>query len=216
MKKNNESTMQKILSSPIFFLGVIVVIFGAIIYFSGDTIEKDALISDYEHNPDVVTITEYGDYQCPACGNMYVVLEEILKDYEGKVWLDYRHFPLSIHENAENASMASECAREQGKFWDMHEKLYKNQNNLQLENLGKFAVELELEMDKFNNCMADNKYIDKINKEKSMGELDDLTGTPTFYVNGKKVINSENSRYLPKIDDFRYLIDRELEKREDK
>ncbi|MCK5332333.1 DsbA family protein [Candidatus Parcubacteria bacterium] len=213
--KNKKQTnfIEGIISSPIFFLGIIVVIFGALIYFSGNSSEENSLSSGYDYNSDVVTIVEYGDYQCPACGSMYLTVEELLKEYEGKVVLDYRHFPLDGHEYAVGASMASECAREQGKFWEMHEKLYKNQKKLQPENLKIFAGELKLDMDKFNSCMDENRYLDKINKEKSLGETDRITATPTVYVNGKQVINSENSRYLPKIDDFKDMINTALEEK---
>src|SRR5680860_618385 len=207
--KNQTSFLKDIISSPLFFIAIIVVIFGAIIYYVDDGTEKDLLISGYNYNPDVVTITEYGDYQCPACGKMYEVVEDILKEYEGKITLDYRHFPLSFHENAMKASVASECAREQGKFWEMHGQLYTNQTKLQIEDLKLYASQLQLDSDSFTTCLDENRYTDKINEEKAKGELDKINGTPTFYVNGQKLTNSENDKYLPVIEDFEKAIEAE-------
>jgi len=222
--KNEKSSVLEVLSSPIFFLAAIILVFAGLFYFSSRGQNED-IISSYTENEiwknsanikgdanAPITIVEYGDYQCPACGVVYNMVENILKEYSGKIKLEYRHYPLPFHNFAEKASIASECAGEQGSFFEMHEKLYKNQNNLQESDLEKYAKEIVSDFEKFKICFDSNGYLDKINKQKNMGENDNAAGTPSFFINGRAIENSSNKNYLPAIEDFRREINIELEK----
>jgi protein-disulfide isomerase len=224
MKNEKNSLVQKIIANPIFFLVAIILIFAGLFYFSNRG-QNGGLISSYVEDETIknsanikgdisapITVIEYGDYECPACGNSYDMVESVMKEYAGKIKLEYRHYPLPFHKFAEKASIASECAGEQGKFWEMHEKLYKNQKNLQESDLERYAKEIVSDFGKFKACFDANGYIDKINKQKNMGENDKITGTPSFFINGQVIENSNDKKYLPIIDDFRREINIELEK----
>jgi len=212
MENKKEIFFQKIISNPIFFLVAIILIFAVIFYFFGNKEESGSMNSIYDYGDSVVVIVEYGDYQCPACISSYTMIEQILKEYEGKVKLDYRHFPLPGHEFALKASIVAECAREQGKFWEMHAKLYESAGKLDENSLNEYAKELGLDEEKYSDCFNHNKYIETVNEQKRQGIKDKISGTPTFFINGKKVVNLKNSKYLPNIEDFRREIDAELEK----
>ncbi|MCK4918817.1 MAG: thioredoxin domain-containing protein [Candidatus Pacebacteria bacterium] len=218
--KNKTGFMQKILSSPLLFIVIIMVLFGTIIYFSSSDLKSSSYQEDKnwsnaenikgpENAP--ITMVEYGDYECPACRNSYGMVKEVINEYQDQIKLIYRHYPLQFHKDAQGASIASECAGEQGKFWEMHEKLYTGKRGLKEKGLKIYAKEVGVDEEKFNECFAGNGYFDKINKQKEQGEKDAINGTPAFFINGKQVINSRNSKYLPTIQDFRNMINAELE-----
>ncbi|MBD3263142.1 thioredoxin domain-containing protein, partial [Candidatus Woesearchaeota archaeon] len=101
------------------------------------------------------------------------------------------HFPLDFHENAQIAAEASECAREQGKFWEYHDKIFENQISISQNYLQKWAGELGLDTEQFNDCLTSGKYSDKVNKDKNDGIAAGVSGTPTFFVNGKKIVGAQ-------------------------
>ncbi len=154
-----------------------------------------------------VTIVEFGDYQCPACGASYPVIEQILKDYPKKVNFVFRHFPLPLHLNSLEAAEAAEAAGEQGKYWQMHELLYKNQSDWSeskavLEIFINYAKELGLNIDLFKSSMSSNKFIDKINSDKNDGTSLGINSTPTFFVNGTRLNNwsyNEFKKYIENV-----------------
>jgi protein-disulfide isomerase len=138
-----------------------------------------------------VTIIEFSDFQCPFCARFHTqTLPQIKSKYidTGKVKLVYRDFPLtSIHPNAEPAAEASECADEQGKFWEMHDLLFEKQDEWSDIGISKFkdyAKELNLDADKFNKCLDSSKYKDEISKDMQDGVAAGVQGTPAFFVNG--------------------------------
>ncbi|MFA6887975.1 MAG: thioredoxin domain-containing protein [Candidatus Woesearchaeota archaeon] len=139
-------------------------------------------------NPNAtVTITEFSDFQCPACGSAYTVVEQIMEEYSDKVRLEYKHFPLtSIHTYAFKAAEASECANDQGKFWEYVDILFTHQNELTNGDLKNYAVSLGLDENLFNNCLdsdAKKKYVTADYNE-GVGKI---KGTPTFFINGQKL-----------------------------
>ncbi len=224
MKNEKNNLIQKIITNPVFFLIAIILVLAGLFYFSNRG-QDGNLISSYmedeawKNSANIkgdanapITIVEYGDYQCPACGSYYNIAENVLQEYSGKIKLEYRHYPLPFHKFAPKASVAAECAGEQGKFWQMHEKLYKNQKNLQESDLEKYAREIVPDLEKFKACFSAGGYLDKINKQKSMGDKDKISGTPSFFINGRVIENSKDKNYLPTIDDFRREINAELEK----
>jgi protein-disulfide isomerase len=151
-----------------------------------------------------VTLVEYSDFQCPYCGAVEPTLEKILTDYKGKVKLVYRHYPLSFHENAQKAAEASECANDQGKFWELHDKMYQNQTALTVDNLKQYAKDLKLNTSKFNTCLDNGTYAQKVKDEETQGTSYGVEGTPATFVNGTLV-----SGAVP-YDSFKQVIDAAL------
>jgi len=152
-----------------------------------------------------VTMIEYSDFQCPFCQRHVPTLDKILADYKGKVRLIYRHFPLtSIHPNAQKSAEAAECAGEQGKFWEMHDKLFENQTALQVDNLKQYAKDLGLNTSQFNSCLDDGKYASKVNKQASEAQASGITGTPGTWVGDQLVKGA-----YP-YDTFKQLVDAQL------
>lgn len=125
-----------------------------------------------------VTLVEYSDFQCPYCGTFYPTVKQIMENYKGKVKLVYRHFPLSFHPEAQPAAEASECASEQGKFWEFHDNLFENQAQLSSSYYPQVAQKLGLNMSKFNDCVATHKYRQKVLDQSATGDAAGVQGTP--------------------------------------
>ncbi|MEK7623391.1 MAG: thioredoxin domain-containing protein [Patescibacteria group bacterium] len=126
-----------------------------------------------------VTLVEYSDFECPYCGQFYPTVKQAMKEYEGKVRLVYRHFPLvQIHPQAEPAALASECADEQGKFWQFHDKLFENQGSLSDAYYTQIAKELGLNASKFADCVKGKKYESKVQSQAASGSDAGVRGTP--------------------------------------
>jgi len=139
-----------------------------------------------------VTLVEFGDYVCPACGNYSPYVQKILTDFPGKVNFVFRNYPLSYHTNAPLASYAAGAAGIQGKYWEMHEKLYSTQNdwsNLQdpTTKFVAYAKEMGLNTDQFTKDMGSQAVKDAVQRDTNDGNAVSLTETPTFYINGSKV-----------------------------
>ncbi len=228
MKNKQNNSKKESAFNPIFVLIVIGLVFAGLFYFfpwgSGEKTNNGGVTSSlYEENDNwknsenvwgsqdaPITLVEYGDYQCPACGNMRDIVEGILNQYNGKIRLIYRHYPLSFHKFAFKASIAAECAGEQGKFWEMHDKLYQNQKQLENGDLKKYAGEIGADTERFEKCFDNDGYAEKINKQKEQGDKDNIQGTPAFFINGKELKNAEDERYLPRMEDFKREIDLKL------
>lgn len=128
-------------------------------------------------NADVV-LYEWSDFQCPYCGRFHPTMVQIMKEYEGKVKWVYRHFPLSFHPNATPAANASECASEQGKFWEFADVMFTSQDQLSDDFYKKVAGDLKLNMGKFNDCYSAKKYQAKITQQLNDGSAAGVSGTP--------------------------------------
>ncbi len=152
-----------------------------------------------------VTIVEFSDYQCPYCGRAEATVLEVLKKYGDKVRLVYRDYPLAMHQNANVAAQASECAKEQGKFWEMHDAMFANQSKLTQPDLLETAGSLKMDKDKFKACLDGGKYKDEVQKDFDDGQKYGVTGTPTFFINGIPVVGARD------VNSFADLIDAELE-----
>lgn len=144
-----------------------------------------------------VTMIEFSDFQCPFCSQYFTqTLPAVEKNYidSGKVKLVFKNMPLeNLHPNAKAAAMAAECANEQGKFWDYHNKLFANQNswaNLSSVNatstFKQYALQIGLDTTNFNSCVDSGKYSDKVNKDSQDGASYGATGTPTFFIGNDK------------------------------
>ena len=156
-----------------------------------------------------VTIVEYTDFQCPACGAYYPLIKQLTDELGNKVRLVIRHYPLmQIHKNALAGARASEAAGRQGKFWEMYDQLFTNQNEWSSAEdpmksmFPAYAGRIGLDVEKFRQDMADPSIDDKINQDRQSGNDLDITGTPTFFLNGKKLTNPRS------IEEFKSVIEK--------
>jgi protein-disulfide isomerase len=133
-----------------------------------------------------VTLVEFSDFQCPFCARVNPTIEKAMKEYDGKIRLVYRQFPLTnIHPNALRAAEASLCARDQGKFWAMHDAMFADQRGLSADGLKATAVKLGLKANQFNECLDSKKYQDDVLAERLAGVAAGVKGTPALFVNGR-------------------------------
>lgn len=134
----------------------------------------------------------YSDFECPYCARFVDTIEKVKAGFGDKVAITFRHFPLVFHKEAMPAAVASECAAEQGKFWEMHNKLFEDNENKKFnkEEFKNDAKELGLDQAKFNQCLDTNKYKEKVQKQMLEGKNAGVTGTPTTFVNGEFVIGA--------------------------
>lgn len=138
-----------------------------------------------------VVVEVYSDFQCPACEAGAKYMENILSKFNDQIKYEYHHFPLTvIHENAFNAALASECANDQGKFWELHDLMFDNQENLAKDNLKNLASQIDgIDTVSFNACLDTRAEKDIVNADVREGEGLGIQGTPTFYINGRELNN---------------------------
>jgi protein-disulfide isomerase len=132
-----------------------------------------------------VAIIEFSDYQCPFCGRYAKdTYPQLIKDYVdvGKIKYVWRDYPLSFHQNAQKAAEAAQCAGEQGKFWEMHDRLFENQQTIAATDLPKHAEALQLEASKFQQCLDSGRYAADIKKDFDLANTYGITGTPSFLI----------------------------------
>ncbi|MFZ2681613.1 MAG: DsbA family protein [Patescibacteria group bacterium] len=135
-----------------------------------------------------LTIVEFADFGCPFSEQESYVIEAIARQYPEDVRVVYRDFPLTdIHPGADLAAEASECANEQGKFWEYHDVLYRNSGNFTEDALVDFATQLNLNTGSFRTCLQSGKYTDEVAQDLADGVAAGVTGTPTFFLNGEKI-----------------------------
>ncbi|MEA2055296.1 MAG: thioredoxin domain-containing protein [Candidatus Thermoplasmatota archaeon] len=141
-----------------------------------------------------VTMIEFSDFECYYCGKFYTeTLSQLKTNYidTGKVKFVYRDYPLAMHQNAQKAAEAAECAGEQGKFWEYHNKLLENQNALDNESLKQYAKDLGLDETQFNTCLDSGEMTSEVQKDFSDGSSYGVTGTPTFFINDQKLVGAK-------------------------
>lgn len=169
-------------------------------------------IKDTEYvkgNPDApIEIIEYSDFECPYCLAFSQSLEQVFAEYGDQVKLVYRHFPLSFHPNAQKAAEASECAGEQGKFWEMHDQIFASAEvgNMGVARWKELAQNLGLNTSQFNDCLDTGKYAGKVAADMSEGQAAGVTGTPGSFINGQPLKGA-----LPYAQ-IKAIIDAELQK----
>lgn len=162
----------------------------------GGAVDSQSLVRETSHmtgNKDAkVTIVEFGDYQCPFCAQVEPMVERLRQEYKNNAHVNFvfRNFPLSQHTKALVTAEAAEAAGEQGKFWEMHDWLYANQDKwvsgdhmVLIENA---AREMGLDMGKFRDSWKGEKFAEVITADSKDGESLGVTGTPTFFINGEK------------------------------
>ncbi len=132
-----------------------------------------------------ITLLEYGDFECPYCRAARPILEGLTRQHPEEIRLVFRHFPIStIHPHAILAAEAAEAAGAQGKFWEMHDMLFKHQEHLELEALHRYAEEIGLDMARFDQEMQVGRYESKVKADFRKGIRDGANGTPTIFING--------------------------------
>lgn len=160
-------------------------------------------------DPDAqVTIIEFSDFECPFCKRFYDnTLSQLEEEYieTGKAKLVYRDFPLSIHPDAQKAAEAAECAEDQGMFWEYHDMLFENQQALDTASLKSYANTLGLDTAEFDSCLDSGKHAQEVKDDFNDGRAAGVSGTPTFFINGQKIVGAQP------IDAFRQIIDAELQ-----
>lgn len=203
--------------TTLIICAVIIFIFGALYVFSrgnssgGVSTVKDTQVNENDwtrgaQNPKV-TLLEYSDFQCPACGAYEPVVLKIQKEFKDTLSFSYRHFPLSqIHQNALIASKASEAAGMQKKFWEMHDMLFENQSEWSTSGNAKdifigYAKKIGLDVIKFSSDIDSKEIEAKIKKSYEDGSILGVNATPTFFINGKNIKSPTN------YDDFKKMID---------
>jgi protein-disulfide isomerase len=159
-----------------------------------------------------VEVTEYGDFECPACAGFATVQMPTIKEQliaTGKVRWRYRDYPLPMHPYARFAAHAAQCAGEQGKFWEMHDQLFSNHSWAQTGRdpsrlFRDFAGAAGVDLGRYAACMESGRYASRIEFSRQEGEQRKVNGTPTFFVNGAEL---RTGRRLPASDDFKNLVD---------
>ncbi len=151
-----------------------------------------------------VTIVAFEDFQCPFCARVQPTLKQLLTDYKGKVRVVFKHNPLSFHKDAALAAEASMAAGEQGKFWQYHDLLFKNQKALKRPDLESYAKQLGLNMKRFNAALDNGKFKKHIADDQALANKTGARGTPNFFINGIKFVGAKP------LADFKKVIDDEL------
>jgi protein-disulfide isomerase len=152
---------------------------------------------DHRAGPDdaAVTLTEYGDFECPHCGAAHPVVQEVRRTLGSQLRFVFRHFPLAqAHPHAQRAAEAAEAAAAQGEFWGMHDLLFENQDALEDSDLLRYAVALKLDGERFAKELSAGLYTDRVRRSFRSGVRSGVNGTPTFFING---VRHDDSWDLP-------------------
>lgn len=175
------------------------------------SVDDDAFVGNEKAK---VTIVEFSDFQCPFCRVFWSgAYQQIKKEYidTGKVKLVYRDYPLSFHPAAQTSAEAAECAHEQGKFWEMHDKIFGEQAKQGTGTvtygaieLKKWASQIGVDLAKFNQCFDSGKYKTEVENDFADGSAYGVSGTPTLYVNGNPIVGAQPFSV------FKTIIDNEL------
>ena len=158
-----------------------------------------------------VTIVEYSDFQCPYCARAHqTISEQVMKEYDGKVKLVYKNYPLPFHPWAEPAAVAAACAFDQDPdaFWKLYDYFFTNQQQLNPQNVKEKATEAlkgtKVNMEKWNDCVDNKKTLERIKADMAEGQTVGVSGTPAFIINGRKISGAQPFQ------NFKAVIDDEL------
>ncbi len=134
-----------------------------------------------------ITLVEYGDYQCPYCGEAFPIVEDLCRKLGDQMRFVFRNFPLTqSHEYAEVAAEAAEAAAAQGRFWEMHHELFTNQKSLRKSHLVRYAAELGLNIGQFSHALTTRTFQLRVREDFMSGVRSGVNGTPTFFINGTR------------------------------
>ena len=154
----------------------------------------------------LVTVVMFSDFQCPYCSRAATTMDELAEAYGDDVRLVFKQMPLDFHANAHLAAEASLAAHQQGRFWDYAAKLFANQTQLEREWLEAYAEEVGLNMAKFRRALDNHQWADAVDADRDLAARLGVTGTPTFFLNGRKQVGALTA------DRFREIIDAEIER----
>lgn len=170
---------------------------------------KDTKPTNCKGNDCPLTIVEYSEFQCPYCERVQPTSKRLMTEYQGKIRWIVRDFPLGFHNRARPAAIAARCAKDQGKYWEMYEELFKNQRNLGDADFRKAAQTIGLDIKKFDSCYQNppKGLVEAIENNMKSGEKLGVTGTPAFFINGRRM-----SGALP-YEDFKRILESELAKK---
>ena len=144
-----------------------------------------------------VTLVEYGDYECPYCGAAYPIIKEIQARMGDRLRFVFRNFPITTsHPHSQQAAEAAEAASAQGKFWEMHDILYENQEHLQEQDLAVYGERLGLQVDRFTTELAEHTHLERVREDFMSGVHSGVNGTPTFFINGRRHDGPSNMETL--------------------
>lgn len=187
----------KVTTETKVFIGIILstvlIIGAALIFFSqpSPTFSKEDLIpaGSFSLGPKEakVFLVEFSDFQCPSCKTAKTYVDQLTNTYQDKLLFTYRHYPLAQHQFALKAAYAAEAAGEQGKFWEMYNYLFSNQEKLSDETITAGVKLLGLNLVNYDNAVKSEKIKNKIARDLADGNKFGVDGTPTFYLNGKKL-----------------------------
>ena len=134
-----------------------------------------------------ITLIEYGDFQCPHCAMAHAIVKRLLHHFGPRLRYVFRNFPLTeIHPMAEPAAEAAEFAAAEGKYWEMHDGIFENQQRLTPELLVELATRLQLDPGELAGAIDDQQFLERINRDVASGEQAGVHGTPTFFINGQR------------------------------
>lgn len=171
-------------------------------------VDTSKLVRENSHKQGkgAVTVVEFGDFQCPSCAQALPVTKQIKEEYGDKITFVFRNFPLAMHKNAEAASQAAESAGSQGRFWEMHDKLFLGQ--AEWAELGnpddvfvRYASELGIDGEKLRKDLEQKTYKDTIEEDKADGTALQVAGTPTFFVDGQRAAKFDYETLKTMIDE---------------
>lgn len=151
-----------------------------------------------------VTIVEFSDFECPFCSRAEATVTDLLAAYPGKIRLVYRDFPLPNHRQAPKAAEAAHCADDQGKYWEMHAKLFASEGKLALTDLKGYAREIGLDGPRFDRCLDSGEKAKVVESHRKAGEEVGVTGTPAFFINGRLLSGAQP------LENFKAIVDKEL------
>lgn len=211
-------------------LAVVAIIGGAVIFGKDDQPASNGQPTShiYGNKNASVTLVEYADFECPGCGGFYPVVSALKERYKDELRFEFRNFPLvNTHQNALAAHRAAEAADKQGKFWEMHNILFERQESWNgpsysdpvgipvgqaITVFESYAEELELNLDQFKEDLKSSEIASIINADIERGKNDDVTGTPTFFLDGQRI---DDTSTIDTIEKFSALIDEALGKNSD-
>jgi protein-disulfide isomerase len=134
-----------------------------------------------------VTLVEYGDFECPYCGQAYPIVKQVMAEVGERARLVFRNFPLTqVHPHARRAAEAAEAAAAQGRFWEMHDMLFEHQDALEDDDLVSYAAQIGLDLDRFQVELARGAYADRVREDFMSGVRSGVNGSPTFFINGRR------------------------------
>ena len=208
----------------VILIVVVLALAGLFVYSSRDKSENaetsqtnGASVSNHSRgeNSKNVELLVYGDFECSACAQLFPIEKAVFEKYQNDIKFTFRHFPLpdTIHPNARAAHRAAEAAGLQGKFFEMHDLLYENQSQWSGSSKPKqffdrYAQSIGLNMDQFNKDYASESVNSTINADKNEGKSKNIAGTPTFFINGEQISNSQ----LNSVEAFSAQIEQAIQK----